>query len=118
LTNRSLVPQLGVHAPSPTACREARHPFLDEGVVAAVLETPLELVADLRLPAGMGDKLVLRECLRRLGLPRAAGRVKRAIQFGSSLGKQSNRRDFGSNRAANSRSAGSLRLAALGARGT
>ncbi|GAB4823023.1 hypothetical protein N2152v2_010069 [Parachlorella kessleri] len=98
--------------------REARHPFLDEGVVAAVLGTPLELVADLRLPAGVGDKLVLRECLRRLGLSRAAGRVKRAIQFGSSLGKQSNRRDFGSNRAANARSAGSLRLAELSATGT
>lgn len=32
--------------------REARHPFLAEDVVATLLETPLQLVADLRLPPG------------------------------------------------------------------
>lgn len=46
----------------------------------------------------------------RLGLPRAAARVKRAIQFGSRLSKQTNVRDFGSNRAANIHKAGGLRL--------
>jgi hypothetical protein len=32
--------------------REARHPFLAEDVVDALLATPLHLVADLRLPPG------------------------------------------------------------------
>ena len=62
---------------------------------------------------GVGDKLVLRNALRLLGLPRAAQRAKRAIQFGTRLGKLANRRDFGSNRAANARNAGSVRLAEL-----
>ena len=60
---------------------------------------------------GVGDKLVLRRALRMLGLPRAATRPKRAIQFGTRIGKLANRRDFGSNRAANARNAGSVRLA-------
>ena len=59
---------------------------------------------------GTGDKQVLRECLRILGLPRAAERVKRAIQFGSRIGKKANLRDFGSNRRANKVSAGSVKL--------
>ena len=84
-------------------------------MVATVLETPLEWVADLREPPGTGDKKLLRVCLRQLGLPRAAARVKRAIQFGSCLGKQANRRDFGSNRAANLRSVGMLRVSDVGA---
>jgi hypothetical protein len=49
----------------------------------------------------MGDKRVLRQALFRLGLPEASKRVKRAIQFGSRIGKLSNRKEFGSNRAAN-----------------
>jgi hypothetical protein len=53
---------------------------------------------------------VLREALRQLGLPEAAGRVKRAIQFGSRIGKLANQRDFGSGRAANKLSCGSLML--------
>jgi len=63
------------------------------------------------LSAGEGDKRVLREVARRLGLARASGRVKRAIQFGTRLGKLSNVRDFGSNRAANLAHAGTVALA-------
>lgn len=51
--------------------------------------------------AGVGDKHVLREALRQLGLPEAARRDKRAIQFGSRIGRLTNVRDFGSSRAAN-----------------
>lgn len=50
--------------------------------MAAALAAPLHHLADLRLPPGLGDKRVLRACLLRLGLPRAAARAKRAIQVG------------------------------------
>merc|ERR1719383_315524 len=83
------------------AAREARHPFLHESVLRAVLDTPCSLLADLSPVPGTGDKRVLRDCLRVLGLPRAAGRVKRAMQFGSRIGRLSNRSSFGSNRRAN-----------------
>lgn len=97
-------------APRPQR-REARHPFLDEGVVAAALAAPLCHLADLGLPPGQGDKRVLRACLRRLGLPRAAARAKRAIQFGSRLAAKANAASFGGTRRANLLSAGSVRLA-------
>ncbi|KAG2486956.1 hypothetical protein HYH03_014453 [Edaphochlamys debaryana] len=90
--------------------REARHPFLDEAVMGLVRGLPLECVADLTLPPGTGDKALLRSALALLGLPEAAARVKRAIQFGSRIGKLANRRDFGSNRAANRRNAGSVAI--------
>lgn len=88
--------------------RESRHPFLDEALLEAVAAIPLAAVADLERPAGEGDKAILRGVAQRLGLVRAASRVKRAIQFGSRIGKQSNVRDFGSNRAANKMHAGML----------
>ena len=101
-----------VYTPFPL-CREGRHPFLDEGVIAAVLQAPLHHIADLRLPPGEGDKAALRACLRRLGLPRAAARVKRAIQFGSRLAAKSNAAAFGGTRRANHQNAGSVRLSAV-----
>ncbi|PNH02542.1 PHD finger protein ALFIN-LIKE 1 [Tetrabaena socialis] len=90
--------------------REARHPFLDEGVMGLLLRMRLEHIADLELPPGRGDKQLLRSALCELGLPQAAARVKRAIQFGSRIGKLANRRDFGSNRAANRKHAGGVAL--------
>ena len=90
--------------------REGRHPFLDEAFMDLVASLPLGLIADLRQPPGTGDKRVLRLALRRLGLTESAQRVKRAIQFGSRIGKLSNRREFGSNQAANRAKAGSLSL--------
>lgn len=91
--------------------REARHPFLDEDLLAAVAALPLASVADLKQPAGTGDKAVLRGVARSLGLLRAAARGKRAIQFGSRIAKQANVRDFGSNRAANRQKVGAMPLA-------
>jgi len=104
--------------------REPRHPFLDEGFMDAVLSTPLGLLTDPRRPPRRpggapeggpppGDKRILREALRLLGLPAAAAREKRAIQFGSRLARAANLRDFGSNRAAAARNAGSVSLDAL-----
>ena len=91
--------------------REARHPFLDEDLLAAVAALPLARIADLKQPAGIGDKAVLRDVARSLGLVRAAARSKRAIQFGSRIAKQANVRDFGSNRAANKHKVGAMPLA-------
>jgi len=92
--------------------REARHPFLDERVILQALRYhPLSSLADLRMGLGIGDKLVLREILRKLGLPHAAGRVKRAIQFGTRLAKVTNTAQFGGTRQANAKSAGSVPLA-------
>lgn len=68
--------------------REARFPFLDEGVAARLLATPLCDVADLAETAGAGDKLLIRAAARRLGMRRAAARAKRAIQFGSRVSKR------------------------------
>ena len=67
--------------------REARFPFLDEGVAARLLATPLCDVADLSGHEG-GDKLLVRAAARRLGMHRAAARAKRAIQFGSRVSEK------------------------------
>ncbi|KAJ1490751.1 asparagine synthase-domain-containing protein [Baffinella frigidus] len=72
--------------------REARFPFLDETVVSFLASLPLASLADLSLPPGVGDKLLLRKG--------ASVEVKRAIQFGTRIAKQSNIATFGSNRQA------------------
>lgn len=60
--------------------------------------------------AGEGDKQLLRQALLILGLPRASRRVKRAIQFGTRLGKLANMQAFGSNRSGQARHAGTMRI--------
>lgn len=87
--------------------KEARFPFLDENVIRMLLEIPLWEIADLRQPSGVGDKKILREVARMLHLNTAAVLPKRAIQFGSRIARESNRKNYGSNRAANQASAGS-----------
>ncbi|KAK1413723.1 hypothetical protein QVD17_35501 [Tagetes erecta] len=87
--------------------KEARFPFLDEDVIRLLLDIPLWEIADLRQPSGVGDKKILREVAKMLHLQEAAGLPKRAIQFGSRIARESNRKNFGSNRAANQASAGS-----------
>ncbi|XP_052206075.1 uncharacterized protein LOC127810572 isoform X2 [Diospyros lotus] len=88
--------------------KEARFPFLDEHVIRSLLDIPLWEIADLDQPSGKGDKKILREVARLLGLHEAAVLPKRAIQFGSRIARESNRKNFGSNRAANQASAGSV----------
>uniref|UniRef100_A0A7C9EVS6 Asparagine synthase (Glutamine-hydrolyzing) n=1 Tax=Opuntia streptacantha TaxID=393608 RepID=A0A7C9EVS6_OPUST len=88
--------------------KEARFPFLDEDVIRVLLDFPLWEIANLSRPSGIGDKKILREVARLLGLHEAAGQPKRAIQFGSRIAQESNCRNFGSNRAANQASAGSV----------
>ncbi|KNA12864.1 hypothetical protein SOVF_122220 isoform B [Spinacia oleracea] len=88
--------------------KEARFPFLDEDVIRILLDFPLWEIANLTQPSGTGDKKILREVARLLGLHEAATQPKRAIQFGSRIAQESNRKNFGSNRAANQASAGSV----------
>ncbi|KAF9591563.1 hypothetical protein IFM89_004617 [Coptis chinensis] len=88
--------------------KEARFPFLDEDVIKTLLKVPLWDVADLDQPVGRGDKKILREVAQLLGLKESAFLPKRAIQFGSRIARESNRKNFGSNRAANQASAGSV----------
>ncbi|XP_027099775.1 uncharacterized protein [Coffea arabica] len=88
--------------------KEARFPFLDEDVIRTLLDIPLWEIADLNQPNGIGDKKILREVAQLLGLSGAAVLPKRAIQFGTRIARESNRKNFGSNRAANQASAGSV----------
>ena len=67
--------------------KEVRYPYLDEDVMALLSSLPLWHLADLRLPDGVGDKRIIREVSRRIGLSGAAGLPKRAIQFGSRSSK-------------------------------
>ncbi|KAF0887664.1 hypothetical protein E2562_002364 [Oryza meyeriana var. granulata] len=90
--------------------KEARFPFLDENVIKILLEVPLWEIAKLDEPVGKGDKKILREVANLLGLKEAAVQPKRAIQFGSRIARESNRKNFGSNRAANQASAGSVEI--------
>uniref|UniRef100_K3WQZ2 Asparagine synthetase domain-containing protein n=1 Tax=Globisporangium ultimum (strain ATCC 200006 / CBS 805.95 / DAOM BR144) TaxID=431595 RepID=K3WQZ2_GLOUD len=80
--------------------KEARFPFLDEGVVTYLSSLPIECICDLALERGQGDKLVLRMAARQLGLQNCTGLAKRAIQFGTRIAKHSNVVSFGSNRQA------------------
>ncbi|KAJ3145396.1 Asparagine synthetase domain-containing protein 1 [Geranomyces michiganensis] len=68
--------------------KEVRFPYLCEQVVKVIGAMPVWLKADMRLGRGCGDKLVLRLlCAERLGLTRAGGEPKRAVQFGAASAK-------------------------------
>ena len=52
--------------------RAPRLPYLDERVVKCLSELPIWIKANLRLPAGIGDKIILRALAYRLGLRKTA----------------------------------------------
>ena len=61
--------------------REPRFPFLDHDFLRAVSALPCAALADLSLPRGEGEKLLLRSIAKRMGLDKVALFPKRAIQF-------------------------------------
>lgn len=90
--------------------KESRIPFVDERVLDFALSEHLGSLVNLELPIGVGDKIILRRCLKSLGLVRASERHKRALQFGSRLAKAANKDAFGSNAAANRRHGGKVKI--------
>jgi asparagine synthetase B (glutamine-hydrolysing) len=63
--------------------KETRHPFLSLDVVSFLADLPVHHKTDLRLMLGLGDKILLRLAMRKVGLKLASSRKKRAMQFGS-----------------------------------
>lgn len=73
--------------------KEARFPYLDEDVVSFLNTLPVWEKADLSLPRGLGEKLLLRLAAVELGLGPCAVLPKRAMQFGSRIAKLENSRE-------------------------
>ncbi|WVQ80882.1 hypothetical protein IAT38_002989 [Cryptococcus sp. DSM 104549] len=67
--------------------RDARYPYLSLSFITYLSSLPIWMKCDPRLPPGQGDKRLLRLAVERVGMGRAAGRVKRAMQFGTRSAK-------------------------------
>lgn len=70
--------------------REAWFPYLDERLVGFLQGLSLSDIAHLDLPQGVGDKRILRDAASSLGLKQCTALVKRAIQFGTGVAKNTN----------------------------
>lgn len=78
--------------------KEARFPYLDEDVVSYLNSLPVWEKADLSLPRGVGEKLLLRLTAKQLGLSKSAVLPKRAMQFGSRIAKMEDHREKASDK--------------------
>ena len=78
--------------------REAWFPYLDEDVVSFLQSLSLNEIVNFDEPPGIGDKKILRCASKLLGLKDCTEYVKRAIQFGTNIAKQTNIATKGSNR--------------------
>lgn len=76
----------------------ARFPYLDEEVVSYLNSLPVWEKADLSLPRGVGEKLLLRLAARQLGLGPSALLPKRAMQFGCRIAKMEDKRERASDK--------------------
>ena len=52
-------------------------------VVNYLVQLPINVKMDARLPLGVGDKMLLRLATRKVGMIDASERKKRAMQFGT-----------------------------------
>uniref|UniRef100_T1J6B4 Asparagine synthetase domain-containing protein n=1 Tax=Strigamia maritima TaxID=126957 RepID=T1J6B4_STRMM len=66
---------------------EARFSFLDENVIEFLNGLPIWFKANLNLPRGSGEKLLLRCASRVLAFDRVSSFAKKAIQFGTRISK-------------------------------
>ncbi|PFH54671.1 hypothetical protein AMATHDRAFT_134515 [Amanita thiersii Skay4041] len=63
--------------------KEVRYPFLSLSVVNFLAGLPVHCKLDPRLELGVGDKMLLRLAMKKVGLVEASLRKKRAMQFGT-----------------------------------
>lgn len=75
--------------------KESRYPFLDYDFMTFLTKTPTGLICDFRKPSGEGEKRILREAAKQIGLTNSVRFAKRAIQFGSRISHLTKRKKGG-----------------------